>query len=292
MSVSLLLALLLGQALPSTDMPEPPPADLPTASGPRATSQAFGTARYDAVGYASWYGEEMAGNKTASGVRFEPSAITAAHKTLPFGSFAEVTSLDTGRTIVVLINDRGPHVPGRIIDLSRGAAELLGVTRQSVSPVRVRLAEPPAADQLALRNGRAASPRLDATPQLVAALRKQLPAKQAPAPRPAVAAPAVAAPAPPKPAAPKPAQPQPNLPKPTLPKPTAPVAVNGLFVQVAAFSSKPRAKALADRLGGSVMTSGALFRVRLGPFKNRAAALSARDDAARRGFGDARIVEE
>lgn len=271
MSASLLIALLLGQ--------QAPPADLPAGSGPRATSQAFGTARYDAVGYASWYGEEVRGT-TASGAPFDPKAITAAHKTLPFGAFVEVTALDTGRTILVMITDRGPHVPGRIIDLSRGAAELLGLTRQSVSPVRVRLAEPPAADQVALRSGRAASPRLDATPQLIAALRKQLPATRL-----------AAAPPPPRPiAAPRPdarlTPPRPNAAAPS------PGAAGTLFVQVAAFSSKPRAQALADRIGGSVLPTGALFRVRVGPFASRAAALAARDDVARRGYADARIVED
>lgn len=276
MSASLLIALLLGQQAPPATVP---PADLPTGSGPRATSQAFGTARYDAVGYASWYGEEVRGT-TASGAPFDPKAITAAHKTLPFGAFVEVTALDTGRTILVMITDRGPHVPGRIIDLSRGAAELLGLTRQSVSPVRVRLAEPPAADQVALRSGRAASPRLNATPQLIAALRKQLPATRL-----------AAAPPPPRPIAAPRADARLTPPRPSAAAPS-PGAAGTLFVQVAAFSSKPRAQALADRIGGSVLPTGALFRVRVGPFASRAAALAARDDVARRGYADARIVED
>ena len=284
MSVLLTLLVLFGQ--------EAVPADLPAGAGPRATSQSFGAARYDAVGYASWYGEEVKG-KTASGQIFDPKAITAAHKTLPMGSFVEVTALDTGRTILVVITDRGPHVPGRIIDLSRGAAELLGITKQAVAAVRVRLAEPPAADQIALRNGRAASPRLDATPQLVAALRKQLPVpKEAPPP------------APPPPSTPAPVAPaqsastvtphrEPRKPQPAKPAPTSTsTPVRALFVQVGTFSSMPRAKALATSLRGSVQPSGALFRVRIGPFANRAAAGSARDDVARRGYGDARIVQE
>lgn len=117
----------------------------PAGEGPRGTSQDFGAERYDAVGYASWYGEDTPGT-TASGSRFAPSAITAAHKTLPLGSFAEVTSLVTGRTILVMITDRGPNVPGRLIDLSRGAAQMLGTDRTPVSPVRVRRVTPSAAD--------------------------------------------------------------------------------------------------------------------------------------------------
>jgi rare lipoprotein A len=77
-------------------------------------------ADYDDVGYASWYGEELAGNATANGESFNPGGITAAHKTLPLPSYVEVTALDTGRTILVRVNDRGPMVNDRLIDLSRG----------------------------------------------------------------------------------------------------------------------------------------------------------------------------
>lgn len=261
--------------------PQQTPADAPPpGAGPRGTSQAFGAARYDAVGYASWYGEEASG-VTASGQRFDPAAITAAHPSLPLGSFAEVTALDTGRTIVVLINDRGPQAPGRIIDLSRGAAQLLGIDARSVSAVRVRRAEPPAADQFALRNGRAASPRLSATPQLIAALRKQLPATRL-----------AAAPPPQSPPPPRAATAVRRAPAATVPTPlAAPTTTGTLFVQVAAFSTKPRAQALAATLGGSVQDAGPVYRVRLGPFPNRSAALAARDGVARRGFGDARIVD-
>ena len=77
---------------------------------------------YDVLGYASWYGNES-GNQTANGERFRPGWVTAAHKTLPLPTYVEVTALDTGRRIVVRINDRGPFAGGgsRIIDLSRGA---------------------------------------------------------------------------------------------------------------------------------------------------------------------------
>ena len=81
---------------------------------------------YDALGYAGWYGGES-GNVTARGERFRAKAISGAHTTLPLPSYVEVTALDTGRTILLRVNDRGPFVRGRIIDLSRGAAELLGI---------------------------------------------------------------------------------------------------------------------------------------------------------------------
>lgn len=253
--------------------PQQPPA---TGEGPRGTSQDFGAERYDAVGYASWYGEDTQGT-TASGAPFVPGRITAAHKTLPLGSFVEVTALDTGRAIVVVITDRGPNVPGRLIDLSRGAAQLLGTDRKALSPVRVRRIEPSPADQAALRSGRPASARLDASPQLLAALRKRL----------GVPAPAVA---PPPPARPATRAPEAAIAKPP-PAPAA-SAAGRWFVQVAAFSTAARAKALAERLGGVVQPAAAVYRVRIGPFAARDSAERARERAARAGYGDARLVQE
>ena len=113
-------------------------------------------AGYDRVGYATWYGPES-GNQTANGERFQPDGITAAHTTLPLPSYVEVTALDTGRRILVRINDRGPFAGGsRIIDLSRGAAEELGVRAQGVAPVRVRVVEPSGKDRERLREGKPA----------------------------------------------------------------------------------------------------------------------------------------
>ena len=77
---------------------------------------------YDSLGYASWYGSES-GKRTANGEQFRPGWVTAAHTTLPLPTYVEVTALDTGRRIIVRVNDRGPFAQGRIIDLSRGAAE-------------------------------------------------------------------------------------------------------------------------------------------------------------------------
>ena len=82
-----------------------------------------------ATGRASWYGAALAGRRTASGERFDPEGLTAAHRRLPLGTLVEVTALDTGRAVVVRINDRGPFRGRRIIDLSHGAARLLGTDR-------------------------------------------------------------------------------------------------------------------------------------------------------------------
>ena len=85
---------------------------------------------YDETGLASWYGDQFNGRPTATGERFDMHALTAAHKTLPLPGLVEVTNLANGRRVVVRVNDRGPFVDNRIIDLSRGAAEaLLGETR-------------------------------------------------------------------------------------------------------------------------------------------------------------------
>jgi rare lipoprotein A len=76
---------------------------------------------------ATYYGQEFAGKRTASGETFNPSAMTAAHRTLPFGTRVRVTNSQNGRSIVVRINDRGPFVKGRAIDLSSGAAQAIGM---------------------------------------------------------------------------------------------------------------------------------------------------------------------
>jgi rare lipoprotein A len=96
---------------------------------------------YDEVGYASWYGPGFHGKKTANGEIYNENALTAAHKTLPMPSIVRVTNLENNRVLVVRINDRGPYVDGRIIDLSRRAAQLLGMERKGVARVRVEVME-------------------------------------------------------------------------------------------------------------------------------------------------------
>ncbi|MEO1429569.1 MAG: septal ring lytic transglycosylase RlpA family protein [Cyanobacteria bacterium J06633_8] len=90
-------------------------------------------------GIASFYGAYFAGKKTASGERFNPSKMTAAHKTLPFGTRVRVTNMRNGRSVVVRINDRGPFIRGRVIDLSRGAAGVIGMIGRGIAPVRVEV---------------------------------------------------------------------------------------------------------------------------------------------------------
>ena len=115
---------------------------------------------YKDTGLASWYGEELSGNRTASGEMFDPDAMTAAHRTLPLGSFVEVTSVATGRSILVRINDRGPGRRDRMIDLSRAAAHLLGTDRQQIAKVRIRAIVPSPRDASLLRAGKTVGVRM------------------------------------------------------------------------------------------------------------------------------------
>lgn len=254
-------------------------------------------ADYDDVGYASWYGDELAGRPTANGETFDPAGISAAHKTLPLPSYVEVTALDTGRTILVRVNDRGPMVGDRLIDLSRGAAEQLGLTG-GVSAVRVRRTNPPAAERAQLRTGRAVPERIATPDSLLSILRTKL--KAMPAPKALAVAPPVEA----QPAAPiasgtaKPGddrlaveKPKPAA-KPATPAKPVP-AVSGKFVvQVGAFSSESRADAAAKSVGGTVSKAGNLWRVRMGPFASDAEARTALGTAKAKGFRDAVVQRD
>lgn len=93
---------------------------------------------YEAVGLASYYGRKFHGRRTASGERYDMHAMTAAHRALAFGSRVEVTNLKNGRKVRVRINDRGPFVKGRIIDLSYAAARKIGMLSSGVAKVRVK----------------------------------------------------------------------------------------------------------------------------------------------------------
>jgi rare lipoprotein A len=95
---------------------------------------------YDRVGIGSFYSEDFHGRRTANGEIFDMWALTAAHPTLPMPSYAYVTNIANGRTVLVRINDHGPYARGRVIDLSRAAARLLGYEMQGTAQVRVRYA--------------------------------------------------------------------------------------------------------------------------------------------------------
>ncbi|MDR3200927.1 MAG: septal ring lytic transglycosylase RlpA family protein [Spirochaetales bacterium] len=108
---------------------------------------------FDAEGFASWYGGKFQGRKTANGEVFDTNKLTAAHKTLAFGTKVKVTDTESGKFVIVRINDRGPFVDDRIIDLSKAAADIIGLTSRGVAHVRLEVveAEQPASPYLTIQ---------------------------------------------------------------------------------------------------------------------------------------------
>ena len=131
---ALLLLLLLPAACASPIAPT-----VPTA--PSASTAPHTSVRFEQVGLASWYGGKFHGRRTASGEVFDQNGPTAAHRTLPFGTRVRVVNLENGRSTVLRINDRGPFVRGRIIDVSRRAADHLGFRNQGVARVGLQVVQ-------------------------------------------------------------------------------------------------------------------------------------------------------
>ena len=91
------------------------------------------------IGYASYYANSLEGRTTACGERYCKDKLTAAHKTLPFGTIVRVTRLSTGKQVIIVINDRGPYIKGRLIDLSFGAAKEIGMIKAGVTKVKIEV---------------------------------------------------------------------------------------------------------------------------------------------------------
>ena len=119
----------------------PPPASATTVAAPPIEEEHFEASRAPIFekGIASWYGAALAGHHTASGEIFDPSLMTAAHRTLKLGTMLEVKRTDNGRIVHVKVNDRGPMSHRFIIDLSSGAAKKLGMLKMGVAPVELRI---------------------------------------------------------------------------------------------------------------------------------------------------------
>ncbi|HEX5529314.1 MAG TPA: septal ring lytic transglycosylase RlpA family protein [Methylomirabilota bacterium] len=170
------------------------------------------------VGFASWYGAQHQGRRTASGEVFDMNRLTAAHRTLPFGTRLLVTNRDTSQSTEVQVNDRGPFVDGRILDVSYAAARQLGAVGAGIFPVKLRV--------IALPGGRADAPGRD----------------------------------------------------------------GGFTVQVGSFTSRARAEALRDSVGGdaviaeSTVAGETVYRVRIGSFADRTQAATTARSLAARGF--------
>lgn len=209
------------------------------------------------------------------GAAEDAAGITASHHTLPLPSYVEVTSLETGRTIVVRIERRGPMDGHQLITLSPAALEQLAAS--AATPVRVRRVNPPEEQRALLRAGQPAAPRMDTPMSLVEILKRKLPRGLDQAPR--VAADAVVALSPP-----------PEISAPS-PEPAASPEVRGAFVvQAAAFSTAERAERAARALGGAVARAGQYFRVRTGPFATRGEAEASLAKVRAAGYSDARIL--
>jgi len=192
-------------------------------------------------GIASWYGRKFHGQKTAIGEVYDMFAMTAAHPTAPLPSYARVSNPRSGRSVIVRINDRGPFHPGRIVDLSYAAAHRLGIAQGGSGEVDFELLLPPF--------------------------------PQPTAPPIAVKIPAVVDPVPPV------------EPAPIATGAAAAAAGEAFYVQLGAFGNFANAQAFQQRMSAELATTprvqqiDALFRVRLGPFDSREAAVTARDRA-------------
>lgn len=217
-------------------------------------------------GTASWYGTKFHGRRTSSGERYDMFAMTAAHKRLPLPTYARVTNLQNGKSVIVKINDRGPFVDDRIIDLSYAAAYKLDIIKSGTGLVEVVALDPGNPQQLQQDQVIAATPLTPVTSNL------------APVPIAVPAAPAVA---------------------------EAPVTANrqqqkNMFLQVGAFSSLQNAELLRQRLQNSAFNNISIsqasgnrfnvYRVRLGPLQNESAAQGLVERLLNLGLGRGHIV--
>ncbi len=240
---------------------------------------------YDSVGYAS----------VATG-----EGVSGAHRTLPLPSYVEVTSLESGRTILVRMTERGPMQGRDLVSLSSAAWAQLGAAPSGRVPVRVRRVNPPEAERALLRSGGQVPARMDTPNGLLAVLKRKL---DAGGPTPAPMATPSAASTPSPVAAIKTTPPAPAAVPVVRPAVPAPVAVpakstaaapaapsKGLFVQVGAYSSKARAHTVASAVGGSATPVGKLWRVRTGPHQDRGQADLALAKVRSAGYADAKVV--
>ncbi|MBC7767713.1 MAG: septal ring lytic transglycosylase RlpA family protein [Phycisphaerales bacterium] len=232
---------------------------------------------YAETGTASWYGPTFHGQATASGEIFDQEALTAAHPTLPIPSLVQVTNLENGREVIVRVNDRGPFVGERLIDLSRRSAEVLGFEQQGQARVHVRYLGP------APRRVDAGGAPVVAQPptrQMALARTEEGPTSLLPQPVQGQEQGFALAGAP---LAPRPA-------------PYAPPAANGSFyVQIGAYADLTNAHRVRDEVSAAGPVSvdvretgngGELFRVRLGPWRSREEADAARRQLVSLGYGE------
>lgn len=281
---------------------------------------------YHEKGLASWYGPNFHGKPTANGEIFDMHKVSAAHKTLPLPSVVRVTNLENGRSLVIRVNDRGPFVRGRIIDLSQKAAELLGFAEQGTTMVEVQLIVE-SSRQAALALGAAGHPEFGPTPPKAAPSIEVTVEKLDPEGNPAAAGetkdPAtgqpvrVASAASRRPETPPPYDGMTNInsgvkmpaaaaprerspPEPSESVDLVPIGrTPSIFIQAGAFSQYDNANRLRARLGilgypvrvhQVYITNQPMFRVRVGPLRSIEAADQTLDRLVAAGYPDAQIV--
>ena len=243
---------------------------------------------YDKTGTASWYGEAFHRRRTSNGEWFDMNTLTAAHATLPLPSYALVTNLENNREVIVRINDRGPFVSTRVIDLSKHAADLLAYRNKGTAHVRVRLigvaplddhGEHVMAMNQALHNGASFKQlaSLANTPDARGSVQvAQLQTEVQPEP-----------------------QPEPMIQQASVEAPAAQAVPAGYLIRVGVFHDFNNANQAYQSLASfgpaeiikAVGASGPLYRVQMGPFDNQEDATAALETAVSSGYEDARTIE-
>lgn len=252
---------------------------------------------YDETGIASWYGPDFHGKLTANGEVFDQNAVSAAHKTLPMPSVVRVTNLENGRSLVVRVNDRGPFAHGRVIDMSRRSAQLLGFEGQGTARVRVEIMP----EESRVLAGKLAPSGSSQEPAIVAAPRGSVTAESLPPPgssepsRPIVASAAKVDTSAQRNAAAVEATERKLASQEVT---SAPVRSTGIYVQAGSFSRHDNALRLSARLSAvgrpnveQVSVKGKTwYRVRFGPMTNVDEADRLLESVIAAGQQDARVI--
>lgn len=267
-------------------------------------------------GVASWYGEEFAGRTTANGEIFDPSGLTAAHRTLPFGTILDITNPKTQQTVRVRVNDRGPFIGGRIIDLSYAAAQQIGLIEPGIGEVDIRLVrmgsgerEPPVPFEATVAEAPKVvpavpppppsdAPKVDVVPQEAVVDRVEVQTERAGVvTRTQVAADGRTLEEVPATGEATPSAARFDASRRERPAPRVqPRVQRGQFVvQVGAFSIEANAKSLQERLTAigqrAWIDRNDLYRVRLGPFATRDQAVAARSSLEANGISAIILAE-
>ncbi|WP_235720882.1 septal ring lytic transglycosylase RlpA family protein [Magnetospirillum molischianum] len=250
---------------------------------------------YDETGIASWYGPDFHAKLTANGEVFDQNAVSAAHKTLQLPCVARVTNLENGRSIILRINDRGPFVNGRIIDLSRKSAQLLGMEGKGTAKVRVEVLN----EESRVLAGKLKPDSSGTEPKVASAAPRGSVVAETLPPPPGITARPVDQPA--TPAAPPPSRREAAVAEADLSNQvvnTVPVHPTSLYVQAGSFGRHDNALRLSARLSNvgkpqiqqATVQGRTVYRVRIGPISNVDEADRMLDAVVAVGQTDARVV--